>query len=73
MDLEKWMQLVLDCLNKHQRGFIIKQMINEMGVHRNTITPALKVLVYTNQVEEIIYGQNTKVYFANVKKIKQFK
>ena len=67
----KFMQLIVRQLNKHKRGMTIRNLMTETKLARGTIKPLLDILVYTKQVEELIYAQNIKIYFANVKKIKK--
>ncbi|KKL68048.1 hypothetical protein LCGC14_2128910 [marine sediment metagenome] len=67
----KFMQKILGDLNNHPRGRTIKNIMDSTKLARGTIKPLLDILVYTSQAEERIYGQNVKVYFANVKRVKK--
>ena len=67
----KFMQKVVDELNKSPRGLTIQNLMDNTKLARGTIKPLLDILVYTSQVDEVKYNQNVKVYFANVKKIKK--
>lgn len=66
----KKLQTLLDVLNKNQRGLTIQNMMNITEYARNTVKTYLNLLVWSNQVEERIYGHNVKVYFAEVKKLR---
>jgi len=66
----KFMQSILDALNKSKHGMTIQNLMNETKLARGTIKLHLDILEYTSQVEEIRYLQNVKVYFALVKKVK---
>lgn len=64
------MQRIIDELNKNKRGLTIINLMGKTKFARGTIKTHLDILQYTEQVEEIKYAQNVKVYFANVKKVK---
>lgn len=65
----RFMQVILDQLNRNKRGMTIKNIMDSTKLARGTIKSLLDILVYTSQVDEIKYNQNVKVYFANVKKV----
>lgn len=67
----KFMQKIVDELNKSKRGLTIQNLMDNTKLARGTIKPLLDILVYTSQVDEVKYNQNVKVYFANEKKIKK--
>lgn len=50
-------------LKKHEYGMTINNMMVECNLARGTIKTYLTALVYAGEVKEIIYNQNTKVYF----------
>ncbi len=67
----KFMQNIVDELNKSPRGLTISNLMEKTKLARGTVKPLLDILIYTSQVDEVKYAQNVKVYFAVVKKIKR--
>lgn len=65
----EFMQEIIDSLNKNPKGMTIQNLMNSTKLARGTIKNHLDILTYTSQIEEIKYNQNTKVYFAKVKKV----
>ena len=50
-------------LKKSPRGRTIKNMMTDLNLARGTVKTYLTALVYAKEVEEVIYNENTKVYF----------
>ena len=64
------MQKIVDCLNKNIHGLTIINLMEKIKISRGSIKTHLDILVYTDQVKEIKYAQNVKVFFGNVKKVR---
>jgi len=60
-------------LSKSEYGYTIQNLIDRTGIARGTVKSYLLHLMVTDNVVEINYGQNTKIYIVKQKELKDNK
>jgi len=61
--MDKKQKQILEVLKEAKHGLTIQNLIDKTGLARGTIKTKLMYLMLSNNVMEINYGQNTKVYW----------
>ena len=62
--------LIWNELKSSEYGLTIQNIMNRTKLARGTVKPYLLHLMVTDNVIEVNYGQNVKVYFAKHKELK---
>ena len=62
LDKKKTFKIINYLKKKGSRGAIINEIMKDCKLARGTAKIYLTHLVYTNNVKEIVYAQNIKVY-----------
>ena len=59
---DRW---ILEIVKKYPHGIILRDVIKQTGFSRGTVKKYMTELVTLGDVTEVIYAQNTKVYYPN--------